>query len=402
MVSSTRQSARLAEKGDNEPTVEQEQTSPKGTKRKADAASPTKGRGAKRAEPEKKQKTLEETVGGTSAPDDVDMIEAGKAVEGIEKKAESKGEEADQNGKQISDEKEAAKPEGGAVKEDTEREQKIPTSIVEKGVIYFFTRKRVGIEDAEGPEDLQRTYFVLRPVPKGTKLEAAPIEDSENNRLFALPKKVFPKSHSDRFMAFAEKGKITIKDLKETFFAGATHETKTQGTREVPPTTPIGEGVYAITDTGRSSHLAYMLTIPTEIGDVQKELGLRNQGSFVMSVKNPERKGPASAQLPQGPNFPKEIIEEFRGLAWVSAKPQYLSYDNVQILLIGEGTDDSFGHALDPKSKDQREGKEEPREELEKLEHEDELRVEHLHGNDTVFDDLKLSKNEFPQVPTTW
>lgn len=114
MVSSTRQSARLAEKGDNEPTVEQEQTSPKGTKRKADAASPTKGRGAKKAESEKKQKTLEETIEGTGAPDDIDMIEAGKAVEGIEKKAESKGEEADQNGKQVSDEKEAAKQEGEA------------------------------------------------------------------------------------------------------------------------------------------------------------------------------------------------------------------------------------------------------------------------------------------------
>lgn len=114
MVSSTRQSARLAEKGDNEPTVEQEQTSPKGTKRKADAASPTKGRGAKKAEPEKKQKTLEETIEGTGAPDDIDMIEAGKAVEGIEKKAESKGEEADQNGKQVSDEKEVAKQAGEA------------------------------------------------------------------------------------------------------------------------------------------------------------------------------------------------------------------------------------------------------------------------------------------------
>ncbi|KAL0257772.1 hypothetical protein SLS55_006935 [Diplodia seriata] len=419
MVSSTRQSARLAEKGDNEPTAEQEQTSPKGTKRKADTASPNKGRGSKKAEPEKKQKTLEETIDDAGAPDDVDMIQAGKAVEATDINAESKGEEAAQNGKQTSqegleqdsskqedpnvEEKESSATEtGGAVKHDSEREDKVPTSIVEKGVIYFFTRKRIGVDDAEGPEDLQRTFFVLRPIPKDAKLGAGPMEDSENNRLFALPKKVLPKSHNDRFMAFVEKGQTTIKNLKDTFFAGATHETKTQGTREVPQATPIGEGIYAITETGRSSHLAYMLTIPTELGEVQKEMGLRNQGSFVMSVKNPERKGPASAQLPQGPDLPKEMIAEFRGLAWVSVKPQYLNYDNVQILLIGEGTDDNFGKAVEPKSKDQREGKDEPQEELEKLEHEDELRVEHLHGNDTVFDDLKISKNEYPQVPTTW
>lgn len=50
--------------------------------------------------------------------------------------------------------------------------------------------------------------------------------------------------------------------------------------------------------------------------------------------------------------------------------------------------------------------------------HEDELRVEHLQGmsiastytyrsnsqlgDDSVFDDLKISKNDYPKVPTTW
>jgi hypothetical protein len=46
--------------------------------------------------------------------------------------------------------------------------------------------------------------------------------------------------------------------------------------------------------------------------------------------------------------------------------------------------------------------KETPQEEIEKLEHEDELRVEHLKGDDTVFADLGLSHSEYPSVPTTW
>ena len=79
------------------------------------------------------------------------------------------------------------------------------------------------------------------------------------------------------------------------------------GTRKVDPVTPAGEGVYVLTRTDdRSTHLAYMLTIPSNIGDVQEELGLRERGSFVISVKNPERPGPASTRLPEGPGFPKE------------------------------------------------------------------------------------------------
>lgn len=196
----------------------------------------------------------------------------------------------------------------GAVHESSQREKKSPTNVLEKGIIYFFTRSRVGIEDPEGAEDLQRTYFVLRPLPTGAKLGDGAIEDTGNNRLFALPKKVFPKSHSDRFMAFVEKGKTTMQNLKETFFAGSEYETKTSGTRVQSPAIPVGEGVYAITEAGGSSHLTFFLTIPSEPGEVQQEIGLREKGSFVMSAKNPERKGPANARLPEGPELPKEYV----------------------------------------------------------------------------------------------
>lgn len=70
------------------------------------------------------------------------------------------------------------------------------------------------------------------------------------------------------------------------------------------------------------------------------------------------------------------IIEEFRGLAWSEVKPKHLDYANTQILLIGEHTD----KAVEATKKDQKHDKDSPKEELEKLEHEDELRVEHLNG----------------------
>ena len=136
----------------------------------------------------------------------------------------------------------------------------MPSTIIEKGIIYFFTRGRVNTENPEGVQDLQRTFFVLRPIPTGAKLGDGPIDDSKTNRLLALPKKVFPESSKDRFMTFVEKAKVSMSELKEEFYQGSDYETKAGDTRHTPSVMPIGEGVYAITEVDRSSHLAYMVS----------------------------------------------------------------------------------------------------------------------------------------------
>jgi hypothetical protein len=278
----------------------------------------------------------------------------------------------------------SSKPEAngeGAIEESSQREKRIPSNILEKGIIYFFTRNRVSVDEAESVGDLQRTFFVLRPLPTGAKLGDGVIQDQENNRLFALPKKVFPKSHNDRFMAFVEKANTTVQSLKENFFKGGDYDTKTQGTQHTDPVTPVAEGVYMITRTeDATTHLVYSTTIPSELGEVQSDLGIKDQGSFIISVKNPERSGPVSASLPQKPDFSKEIIEEFRGLAWSEVKPKYLDHEYCQILLIGEDS----GKGVEPTTKNEKHNKETPQEEIDQLEHEDELRVEHLHGKQTV------------------
>jgi uroporphyrinogen-III synthase len=65
----------------------------------------------------------------------------------------------------------------GVVGKSSQREKTMPSSILEKGIIYFFIRNRVGVNDAESVSDLQRIYFVLRPLPKGAKLGDGAIED---------------------------------------------------------------------------------------------------------------------------------------------------------------------------------------------------------------------------------
>ena len=182
----------------------------------------------------------------------------------------------------------------------------VSLTLIERGIIYFFTRSRVNIENPHSVNDLQRTYFVLRPIPQDVKLDDGLKKDDGNNRLIALPKKVFPRHHRDKFMAFVEKGKATINDLKEGFFPGSEYTTKTRGVQHQPPIMPIAEGVYSITRKDGSSYLTYILNIPMNIDEVQYDLGLQPKGSFIVSVKNPERPGPPQARLPKGPELPKE------------------------------------------------------------------------------------------------
>ena len=98
-------------------------------------------------------------------------------------------------------------------------------------------------------------------------------------------------------------------------------------------------------------------------------------------------------------------------------KPEHLNYPNCQFLFIGEGSGE-LGKAVEATAKDQKHNKETPREEIEKLEHEDEHRTEAMKGwhtpspfvpvanlskgDDTVFDDLGISQKEYPKVKTTW
>ncbi|MCJ1422523.1 hypothetical protein MMC29_000403 [Sticta canariensis] len=287
-----------------------------------------------------------------------------------------------------------------AVIESSKRDESTPSSIFEKGIIYFFFRGRVGIDEPSNVDDVARSYIVLRPIPHGSKLGDGPIGDAGTNRLLALPKKVLPTSPKDRFMIFVEKAKASMEDIKSSF-ASSDYATKTAGTRHTPAATPIGEGVYAITTTGRESHLAYILTIPSELSEVQKDVGLQQRGSFVTSVKNPQYAGPANATLPEGPKYPQEILDEFRSLRWMPLQPKLLDYVNTQFLVIGHA-DNDLEKATKQLPVDEKHDKDTPLEEMQKLEHEDELRVEHLRGDDSVFADLGLSSKEYPKVQTTW
>jgi hypothetical protein len=159
--------------------------------------------------------------------------------------------------------------------------------------------------------------------------------------------------------------------------------------------------VYAITSTGRESHIAYEITAP-KIGELQKDLGVNEKGSYILSVKNPKAPGPANASIGNPAQYPEKIQAKFRELRWSPLEPEMLDYEHTQVLIIGEGMG-VLGKAVDEMSKDQKDDtKAKPEEELEQLEEEDHDRVDHLKESDPVFADLGLSAKEYEKMKSTW
>ena len=128
---------------------------------------------------------------------------------------------------------------GESAVEPGAREDVVPSNILEKGIIYFFFRGRVGIDEPEQVDDIARSYLLLRPIEKDAKLGEGTIGDAGNTRLCALPKKVLPLSGKDRFMIFVEKSGASFKELKDEFLSSSDYVTKTVGTRHTPAATPI-------------------------------------------------------------------------------------------------------------------------------------------------------------------
>ena len=253
-----RSSARQAAKASSQPSSSQSNVSPNtGTKRKASPGAQSKSKRGRKGN-QKEQSTIESSMPskqeeGSSddarkdeiEPQDAEMksekqeqqvngdeegAETARKVE-EKSKADSQGsgepkhdsEKPKQNGlDKIMETKEdqpnetpdgsgsKVAPEDDAVEDSKQRNNSVPSSVLEKGIIYFFFRGRVGIDEPDSVNDVARSYIVLRPLPQGAKLGEGPIGDAGTNRMIALPKKVLPVSPKDRFLSFVEKANCSM------------------------------------------------------------------------------------------------------------------------------------------------------------------------------------------------
>jgi hypothetical protein len=185
-----------------------------------------------------------------------------------------------------------------------------------------------------------------------------------------------------------------------------TYETKTRGTRHTPPVRLAGRGVYAIVNSQgnvpsrNATHLGYHLSHPTEMGDVQKALGIHIASSFVIQVKNPKAEAPASQRvgLPKSRRaiYSEDIMKHVFGrgekgrssigLRFTNCNSiELLDHQGAELLLIPartgtEGNDQSLGN-----------GRGEALEEVSRCESGE--RVEQ------IFKELAFHKDRFPAEP---
>jgi hypothetical protein len=245
--------------------------------------------------------------------------------------------------------------------------QQEKSDVLERGNIYFIYRPRVEQEEPKGVKDIERFYIVLS--PEGKKVY----------RMIVVGQKVMPDIHAggERNWGFVDMVTKNPNDIEKAL-QESHYQTKTRGERELPAARPAGEGVYAIVRHEGHTHLAYSLELPKSPDKVQRDLRIEEDGSYVITIKNPEKGSPARAGLrgEQKAEFPKKLMEVFRDRRFADCDPpDFLDYEGAELILVG--------------------AREDPRKELGiplKKEQETEKSAD-------IFSDLKLKRSEHPVAP---
>ncbi|KID87535.1 BTB domain transcription factor, partial [Metarhizium majus ARSEF 297] len=234
--------------------------------------------------------------------------------------------------------------------------------ILEAGVFSLLIRARVGTDTSDQVNDINsiaRSYILLQPIARAEQPVKKTLSNKNAARVLILPKKALP-SKGERFMAFVAKANASDDDVKDELTTSADYETKTAGIHHTPAATKVCEGTYTLSSAGGRTHLVYVITQPETLSKFLREhLKVQVRGSFLISTRNPTYEGPANVQLPVGPEFPEEILSDFRSLRWIPSTPDHLDYTNAQFLLIGEksvveedGESEDVDHELEIKIED--------------------------------------------------
>ncbi|WOG87227.1 hypothetical protein DCAR_0206450 [Daucus carota subsp. sativus] len=275
--------------------------------------------------------------------------------------------------------------------------------IQERGEIFFFYRPKIDKQEAHSADDVQRMFIVLRPEsseasdtevkqdPKSGKESASSgqqgghgeehvnIKESLLFRLIVMGKKSLPdpgKKNSRRpFWGFVELVTKKLDDIKDAL-RGQEYDTATKGRRKNSDARAFGEGVYRILkhELGNGkmhTHLIYKLEFPggDKRNEVQESLNVKREGSFLIQIKNPERKGGAGGgfgglQKKRKAVFPAHLQGEFGSLGYHAADPpDFLNYEGCELLLIAASDDIEEELGLDLKTETSKSSEDEEEEE---------------------------------------
>lgn len=221
------------------------------------------------------------------------------------------------------------------------------TEVLERGNVYFLYRPRVGKDEVEGPEDVQRFHMILDPHGK------------DLYRRMIIGRKRLPpiRDGGGKEWGFVEQVTRSKRRVSEGL-AEETYTTKTRGEREVPAARPAAEGVYVIAKHDDHTHFAYALELPEAPGEVQKELQIHGEASHILTVKNPARGAPPGVGLPdhEQADYPTALQDRFGGRRFAPADPpDFLDHEGTEFLLIGARKDaeEELGVDLNPQQEDE-------------------------------------------------
>lgn len=203
------------------------------------------------------------------------------------------------------------------------------STILEQGDIFFFYRPKVRSEKVESIEDVRRFFMVLASGSKDKK---------DLYRLLVIGKKSLPEVRetearsSERFWArvggiFDNPTQLTKELLSNEF-------------REGDVARPVGEGKYAIVNYSNHTELAFILELPKEPGEAQKELGIEKEASYIITVINPKipKREEYLPTTEDPPRYPESILKDFNdkeNFVPLSRNLKFIDYQNAQVILIG-------------------------------------------------------------------
>jgi hypothetical protein len=243
---------------------------------------------------------------------------------------------------------------------DDDNNQEATAEVLEKGDIFFFYRPKTKIVDdgsgggVKSIEDIRRFFMVTATTTAANAEDGQQQqfdgansktlkEESPRYRLFVIGKKSLPEirtteaRRSERYWAkvggvFENPQELTSELLSDEF-------------RKGDAARPVGEGKYAIVKHQDHAELAYVLEMPEEPGEAQRELGIEKEASYIVSIINP--KVPVPAGYPSSeelPNYPESILKEFgenENFVSLARDLRFINFQNAQMILVGarEGRD---------------------------------------------------------------
>jgi hypothetical protein len=213
--------------------------------------------------------------------------------------------------------------------------------VLEEGEIGLFYRPRVETEHVRSLSDVQRLLIVLAPRHRDT------------HRLLSIGRKRLPDpSERGRERFWGVVGRVgAASEAIAPELEAHDYPTRTRGWRHQPEARLAGEGTYRLLRHGSHTHLTYALTGPQELGQMQEDLRIQPEASYVLTVKNPARRADPEARADDAGawsaahhdaevTLPPDLMARFRGRRYAEADPpDLLDHAGIEFILIAASDD---------------------------------------------------------------